>query len=83
MVHTLPWVRNLIGFYEARELVDFDSLQEVPAWLERGLARPAVQHGLSIQTGSALIGTGYGGSTKPSALVFLWSALDLPKTRPT
>jgi GSH-dependent disulfide-bond oxidoreductase len=35
-------------FYEARELVDFDSLQELPAWLERGLARPAGQHGLSI-----------------------------------
>ena len=42
------WVRNLIGFYEARELVDFDSLREVPAWLERGLARPAVQRGLNI-----------------------------------
>jgi GST-like protein len=47
-ISMLGWVRNLIGFYEARELVDFDSLQEVPAWLERGLARPAVQHGLSI-----------------------------------
>src|SRR4051794_35620625 len=42
------WVRNLIGFYEARELVDFDGLREVPAWLERGLARPAVQRGLNI-----------------------------------
>ena len=42
------WVRNLIGFYEARELVVFDSLREVPAWLERGLARPAVQRGLNI-----------------------------------
>ncbi|MDI4237599.1 MULTISPECIES: glutathione S-transferase N-terminal domain-containing protein [unclassified Bradyrhizobium] len=47
-ISMLGWVRNLIGFYEARELVDFDSLQEVPAWLERGLARPAVQRGLSI-----------------------------------
>ena len=44
----LGWVRNLIGFYEARELVDFDSLAHVPAWLERGLARPAVQRGLEI-----------------------------------
>ncbi len=42
------WVRNLIGFYEARELVDYDRLQHVPAWLERGLARPAVQRGLAI-----------------------------------
>ena len=47
-VATLGWVRNLIGFYEARELVDFDSLEAVPAWLERGLARPAVQRGLEI-----------------------------------
>jgi GST-like protein len=42
------WVRNIIGFYEARELVGFDRLKAVPAWLERGLARPAVQRGLTI-----------------------------------
>ncbi|HYC75962.1 glutathione S-transferase N-terminal domain-containing protein [Brevundimonas sp.] len=47
-VAMLGWVRNLIGFYEARELVDFDGLRNVPAWLERGLARPAVQRGLEI-----------------------------------
>ncbi|HEY0647910.1 glutathione S-transferase N-terminal domain-containing protein [Phenylobacterium sp.] len=47
-VSMLGWVRNLIGFYEARELVDFDKLVHVPAWLERGLARPAVQRGLTI-----------------------------------
>ncbi|WP_442680655.1 glutathione S-transferase family protein [Sphingomonas sp. ASY06-1R] len=44
----LGWVRNLIGFYGAREQVDFDRLNAVPAWLERGLARPAVQRGLTI-----------------------------------
>ncbi|GJD51496.1 Disulfide-bond oxidoreductase YfcG [Methylobacterium crusticola] len=44
----LGWVRNLIGFYEARDLVGFDDLAHVPAWLERGLARPAVQRGLEI-----------------------------------
>ena len=47
-IATLGWVRNLITFYEARELVDYDSLSNVPAWLERGLARPAVQRGLTI-----------------------------------
>ena len=47
-VSMLGWVRNLINFYEARELVAFDSLKHVPAWLERGLARPAVQRGLNI-----------------------------------
>jgi len=47
-IATLGWVRNLIGFYEARDLVDYDGLVHVPAWLERGLARPAVQRGLTI-----------------------------------
>ena len=47
-IATLGWVRNLITFYEAREIVAFDSLKAVPAWLERGLARPAVQRGLTI-----------------------------------
>ena len=47
-ISLLGWVRNLIGFYEARELVDFDSFGNVAAWLERGLARPAVQRGLQI-----------------------------------
>ncbi len=47
-VSMLGWVRNLINFYEARELVAFDTLKHVPAWFERGLARPAVQRGLNI-----------------------------------
>jgi GST-like protein len=47
-ISMLGWVRNLIGFYEARALVDFDALKHVPAWLERGLARPAVQRGVEI-----------------------------------
>jgi GST-like protein len=47
-ISMLGWVRNLIGFYGAREIVDYDTLTEVPAWLERCLARPAVQRGLEI-----------------------------------
>src|SRR5437763_2701700 len=47
-ISLLGWVRNLIGFYGARDLVAFDTLRHVPAWLERGLARPAVQRGLDI-----------------------------------
>ncbi len=47
-ISMLGWVRNLIGFYGARELVDFDSLTHVPSWLNRGLARPAVERGLNI-----------------------------------
>jgi len=44
----LGWVRNLVGFYGAREIVEFDKLTHVPKWLERGLTRPAVQRGLDI-----------------------------------
>ncbi len=47
-ISLIGWVRNLIGFYGARDLVDFDALERVPAWLERALARPAVQRGLEI-----------------------------------
>ena len=44
----MGWVRNLIGFYDAAELVQYDQLKSVPAWLELCLARPAVQRGLTI-----------------------------------
>ena len=47
-VSMLGWVRNLVGFYEARDLVGFGDFPKVAAWLERGLARPAVQRGLTI-----------------------------------
>ncbi len=47
-ISMLGWVRNLVGFYGARDLVEFDKLKRVPAWLERGLARPAVKRGLEI-----------------------------------
>jgi len=44
----MGWIRNLIGFYGAREIVQYDALKAVPAWLDRCLARPAVQRGLTI-----------------------------------
>ena len=47
-ISLVGWVRNLIGFYEARELVCFDRFLRVQAWLDRGLARPAVQRGLEV-----------------------------------
>src|SRR5262249_47023549 len=47
-ISLLGWVRNLIGFCEARELVGFDRFLYVKAWLDRGLARPAVQRGLQV-----------------------------------
>ena len=47
-ISMLGWVRNLIGFYGAGDLVEFTQFKSVAAWLERGLARPAVQRGLNI-----------------------------------
>ncbi|RIA37139.1 GST-like protein [Hephaestia caeni] len=47
-ISMLGWVRNLIGFYEARDIVGFDDFGNVAAWLQRGLDRPAVQRGLAI-----------------------------------
>ena len=44
----LGWVRNLIGFYGAGDLVGIEDFPNVRAWLERGLARPATQTGLNI-----------------------------------
>jgi GST-like protein len=45
-ISMLGWVRGLVGFYQAGDLVEYDTFKQVPAWLERGLARPAVQRGL-------------------------------------
>jgi len=47
-ISLLGWVRNLITFYDAAKLVDYASIKNVQAWLERGLDRPAVQRGLKI-----------------------------------
>lgn len=47
-IASIGWVRNLVGFYGAAEIVDYASLRNVPAWLERAMARPAVQRGLEI-----------------------------------
>lgn len=47
-ISLLGWVRNLITFYDAAKLVDYSSMRNVQAWLERGLDRPAVQRGLKI-----------------------------------
>jgi len=47
-IATFPWVRNLIGFYEARELVGFDDYPNVQRVLAAFVARPAVVRGLAI-----------------------------------
>jgi GST-like protein len=47
-ISLLGWVRHFVGFYSAGDLVDYGTLKHVPAWLDRGLARPAVGRGLVI-----------------------------------
>ena len=47
-IATFPWINNLIGFYDARELVGFDEYPEVARVLARFVARPAVVAGLDI-----------------------------------
>ena len=47
-IATFPWVRNLIGFYEAGELVGISDFPQVTRVLEAFLARPAVVKGLGI-----------------------------------
>ena len=37
-----------LWYHEAAEIVGFSDYKNVAAWLERGLARPAVQKGLNI-----------------------------------
>ena len=49
----LPWVRNLVGFYGAGELVGFDNFPEVQRVLAAFVARPAVQRGLEIPSRTA------------------------------
>ncbi|KDN98606.1 glutathione S-transferase N-terminal domain-containing protein [Pseudomonas donghuensis] len=44
----LPWVRNLVGFYEAGELVGFDDFANVKRVLAAFVQRPAVERGLKI-----------------------------------
>jgi GSH-dependent disulfide-bond oxidoreductase len=43
-----PWLRTLRDYYGAGPEVGWDELKHVPAWLDRFLARPAVQRGLTI-----------------------------------
>lgn len=45
---TFPWVRNLVGFYGAGELVGIASFPNVTRALEAFLARPAVVRGLQV-----------------------------------
>lgn len=43
-----PWLRTLRDYYKAADIVDWSALKDVPAYLDRFLARPAVQRALNI-----------------------------------
>jgi GSH-dependent disulfide-bond oxidoreductase len=47
-VATFPWIRNLIGFYEAGDLVGIADFAHVTRALQSFVARPAVVRGLGI-----------------------------------
>ena len=47
-IATFPWVRNLVGFYGAGDLVGFGEFPNVARALEAFVARPAVVKGLTI-----------------------------------
>jgi GST-like protein len=49
-IATFPWVRNLVGFYGAGDLVGIKDFPEVTRVLETFVARPAVIRGLNIPT---------------------------------
>jgi GST-like protein len=47
-IATFPWIRNLVGFYEAGDLVGFKDFPNVARVLAAFVARPAVARGLAI-----------------------------------
>jgi GST-like protein len=47
-IATFPWIRNLIGFYGAGELVGFTGFPNVARALDAFVQRPAVARGLAI-----------------------------------
>jgi GSH-dependent disulfide-bond oxidoreductase len=47
-ISLIGWVRNLTTRFDASDLVHYDELKSVPAWLQRCVARAAVQRGLNI-----------------------------------
>ncbi|CAG1009266.1 glutathione S-transferase [Burkholderiales bacterium] len=50
-IAVFPWVRNLLVYYEAGSLVEFERFKNVARALEQFLARPAVARGLAVPAG--------------------------------
>ena len=47
-IAVFPWVRNLLGFYAAGDLVGINDFAHVTRVLDAFVARPAVQRGLTV-----------------------------------
>jgi len=47
-IASFPWIRNLVGFYEAGGLVGIENFPNVTRALDAFVARPAVARGLNI-----------------------------------
>jgi len=47
-IAAFPWVRSLLEFYDAGEMVGIQDFPQVQAWLARAVTRPASQRGLNI-----------------------------------
>jgi GST-like protein len=47
-IATFPWVNNLVGFYDAGELVGYQDFKNVARVVQAFVARPAVARGLTI-----------------------------------
>ena len=47
-IATFPWIRNLVGFYGAGDLVGFSEFGNVQRALDAFVKRPAVEKGLAI-----------------------------------
>ncbi|MDE1182851.1 glutathione S-transferase N-terminal domain-containing protein [Paraburkholderia sp.] len=47
-IATFPWIRNLVGFYEAGDLVGIADFPHVQRALDAFVRRPAVEKGLNI-----------------------------------
>jgi GSH-dependent disulfide-bond oxidoreductase len=47
-IASFPWIRNLVGFYEAGGLVGIENFPNVMRALDAFVARPAVARGLNI-----------------------------------
>ena len=48
-IATVPWI-NALDFYEGKDHVGYSEYKNVIAWVERFMARPAVQRGLATVT---------------------------------